>query len=68
MSINGHQPKKKGDEIPLSFTSITVFLIKQTQTKQQETLEFKMNKPTETVCFDNPSNFEDNGMFGLPGL
>ena len=30
MIINGYQPKKKGDEIPLSFTSITVFLIKQT--------------------------------------
>ena len=36
-------------------------LIEQTKTKPQETLEFKMNKPTQTFSFNPPINLVEEG-------
>ena len=43
------QVKNRTDDLLLSITKQTDVLIKQTQTKSQKTLEFKMNKPTEKI-------------------
>ena len=45
-------------------------LIQQTKTKPQETLEFKMNKQTQTFSFNPPINLieEDKWLLGVSSL
>ena len=52
----------------LSITKNCETLIKQTHTKPQETLEFKMTKPRETFHFNPPIQTKENWMLGLVDL
>ena len=54
MYLNRFTPKNKSEQFLLLFTKITDTLIKQTKTKPQETLEFKLNRSYETFSFDTP--------------
>ena len=68
MILNTFKPKNTGDKLQFLLTENTDFHIKQTQTKPQETTEFKMNKTTKTFSFDTPLNLENQGMLGLTRL
>ena len=45
MNLNMIRPKNETEDLLLSITKNCETLIKQTHTKPEETLEFKMNKP-----------------------
>ena len=62
------QPKNQREDLSLSLTKNCETHIKQTHTKVQETLEFKMVKPRETFHSNSPIQVEDDWMIGLIGL
>ena len=49
------------DELLLLIKKHTDTLFEQTKTKPQETLEFKMNKQTQTFSFNPPINLVEEG-------
>ena len=49
------------NELLLLIKKHTDTLIEQTRTKPQETLEFKMNKQTQTFSFNPPINLVEEG-------
>ena len=49
------------NELLLLFEKHTDTLIEQTKTKPQETLEFKMNKQTQTFSLNPPINLVEEG-------
>ena len=53
------------NELLLLFKKHTDTLIEQTKTKPQETLEFKMNKQTQTFSFNPPINLIEEGKWLL---
>ena len=53
-----HTHFQKG-EILILIIKKTDTLTEKTKTTPQETLEFKMNKPTETFSFDTPLKMEN---------
>ena len=55
------RPKKEAEDFLLSITKNCETLFKQTQTKQQETLEVKLTKPRETFSFKPPILIEGFG-------
>ena len=63
MNLNKLWPKNETEGLLLSIT-----LIKQTPTKPQETLEFKLIKPRETFHFIIPISIEGDLMIGLLSL
>ena len=65
MKLNMIQPKNKTEDLLLSITKNCETLIKQTHTKLQETLEFKINKSKETFHFKPPISIEGEWMVGL---
>ena len=54
MNLNMIQPKNQTEDLLLSITKNCETLIKQTHRKAEETLEFKMIKPRETIHFKPP--------------
>ena len=59
---------KKDTDLLLSITKNCETLIEQTHTKNQECLEFKMNKPRETFHFRPPIQIQGSWMMGLVDL
>ena len=53
------------NELLLLIKKHTDTLIEQTRTKPQETLEFKMNKQTQTISFNPPINLVEEGKWLL---
>ena len=53
------------NELLLSIKKHTDTLIEQTKTKPQQTLEFKMNKQTQTFSFNPPINLFEEGKWLL---
>ena len=53
------------NELLLLIIKHTDMLIEQTKTKPQETLEFKMNKQTQTFSFNPPINLLEEGKWLL---
>ena len=53
------------NELLLSIKKHTDTLTGQTKTKPQETLEFKMNKQTQTFSFNPPINLVEEGKWLL---
>ena len=51
-NLNMIRPKNQTEDLLLSITKNCETLIRQTHTKPQETLEFKMTKPRETFHFN----------------
>ena len=68
MNLNMIQPKNETENLLLSITKNCETLIKQTHTKSQETLEFKMIKPRETFHFKPPIQIKGDWMVGLVDL
>ena len=62
------KPQNETENLLLSITKNCETLIKQTHTKSQETLEFKMNKPRETFHFKPPIQIKGDWMIGLTDL
>ena len=68
MNLNMIQPRNKTEDFLPSITKNCETLIKQTHTKPQETLEFKMIKPRETFHFNPPIQIKGDWMIGLVDL
>ena len=68
MNLNMIRPKDETEDLLLSITKNCETLIKQTHRKPQETLEFKMTKPTETFHFKPSIQVKENWMLGLTDL
>ena len=69
MDLNAYKPKNINEDLLLLITKTTGTLIQQTQTKAQETLEFKFRKLRESFTFDIPLQLENGEwMLGLTSL
>ena len=68
MDLNMIRPKNQTEDLLLSITKNCETLIEQTQTKPQETLEFKMTKPREIFHFKPPIQIKGDWMIGLTDL
>ena len=55
------RPKNETEDLLLSITKKCERLIKQTHTKPQETLEYKLTKPRETFSLNHQSQLKDVG-------
>ena len=62
------RPKNETEDLLLSITKICESLIKQTHTKPEETLEFKMTEPRQTFNFNPPVLVKEDWMLGLVDL
>ena len=62
------QPKNETEDLLLSITKNSETLVKQIQTKPQQTLEFRPTKPRETFHFNPPISIEVSWMIGLISL
>ena len=61
-------PKNETEGLLLSITRNCETLIKQTHTKPEETLEFKMNKPRKTLDFNPLIQVKEDWMIDLTDL
>ena len=68
MNLNMIRPKNQTEDLLLSKTKNCQTLIKQTHTKAEETLEFKMIKPREIFHFKPPIQIQGDWMIGLTNL
>ena len=68
MNLNMIRPKNETEDLLLSITKNCETLIEQTDTKAQETLEFKMTKPREIFHFKSPIQIQGDWMIGLTNL
>ena len=68
MNLNMIRPKNETEDLLLSITENCEMLIEQTHRKPEETLEFKMTKPTETFHFKPSIQVKENWMLGLVNL
>ena len=62
------RPRNETEGLLLSIIKICERLNKQTHTKPQETLEFKLIKPWETFSFKPPISIEESGTIWLTSL
>ena len=62
------QPKKRTEDLLLSITKICEKPNKQTHIKPEETLEFKLTKPRETVQINHHIPIQGPWMIGLTSL
>ena len=68
MNLKMIRPKIETEDFLLSITKNCETLIEQTHRKAEETLEFKMVKPTETFHFKPPILIKGDWMVGLTDL
>ena len=68
MNLNMVRPKNKTEDLLQAITKNFETLIKQTHSKPQETLEFKMVKSRKTFHFIPPLELEEDWMIGLTSL
>ena len=62
------RPKNETEDLLLSTTKNCETFIKKTHRGAEETLEFKLNKSTETIHFNPPIQITGNWMLGLTNL
>ena len=62
------KPKNEIEDLLLSITKNCEKLVEQTHRKREETLEFKMIKPRETIHFNPPIHIKGDWMIGLVDL
>ena len=65
MNLNMIRPKNETEGLLILKTKNCETLIEQTHRKAEETLEFKMIKPRETLHFRPPIQVRGNWMIGL---
>ena len=68
MNLNMIRPKNETEDLLLSISENCETLVEQTNRKAEQTLEFKMNKPRETLHFSQPIQIQDNWIIGLTDL
>ena len=68
MNLNMIRPKNETEDLLLSITKNCETLINQTHRKPEETLEFKMIEPKETIHFKPPIQIKGDWMIGLTDL
>ena len=68
MNINMIRPRNETEDLLLLITKNCETLIDQTHRKAEETSEFKMIKPRETIHFKPPIHINGNWMLGLTDL
>ena len=68
MHLNMIRPKNETEDLLLSITKNCETLIKQTHTKPEKTMEFKMIKPRETFHFNPPIESKEDWKIGLTSL
>ena len=68
MELKMIRPKNETEDLPLFITKNCETLIKQTHTKHEETLEFKLTKAKETFLFNPPISTEGFWMVRLTSL
>ena len=68
MNLNKIRPKNETEDLLLSITINCETLIKQTQRKPEETLEYKLTKPRETFHFNPSVEVKEDCMIGLTDL
>ena len=68
MNLKTIRPESEREDLLFSITKKCERFIKQTHTKAQETLEFKMIKPKETFLFNPPNPIGGSWMIGLTDL
>ena len=68
MNLNMIRPKNQTEDILLSIAKNCETLIRQTHTKPQETPEFKLIKPRQTLHFKPPIEINGNCTIGLTDL
>ena len=68
MNLNMIRTKNETEELLQSITKNCETLIDQTHRKAEETLEFKMIRPKETLTFKPPISIEGSWMIGLTDL
>ena len=62
------KPKNETEDLLISVTKNCGALIKQTHTKPEETLKFKLTKPKETFRFNPSKSVDGSWMVGLISL
>ena len=65
MNLSMIQPKNETEDLLPSLTEICEKLKKQTHTKTQETLDYKMIRPRETFYVNPPIQVKEDWMLGL---
>ena len=68
MNLNMIRPKNETEGLLLSITKNCETLIEQTHRKPEQTLEFKLIKPTETFLFKPSIQVKENWILGLVDL
>ena len=68
MNLNLIQPKIEAEDLLLSITKNCEKLVEQTHRKAEETLEFKLTKPRETIHFKPSIQIIGDWMLGLIDL
>ena len=68
MNLNMIRTKNEVEDLLLSITKNCETLIEQTHRKPEETLEFKMTKPTEIFHFKPSIQVKENWMLGLVNI
>ena len=68
MNLNMIRPKNETEDLLLSITKNCETLIEQTHRKPEQTLEFKLIKPTETFHFKPSIQVKENWILGLVDL
>ena len=68
MNLNMIRPKTETEDLLLSITENCQTLVQQTHRKPEETLEFKMLKPSKTFHFNPPIHTKGDWMLGLIDL
>ena len=68
MNLNMIRPKNETEDLLLSITKNCETLIEQTHRKPEQTLEFKLIKPTETFHFKLSIQVKESWILGLVDL
>ena len=68
MNLNKIRPKNETEDLLLSLNKNCETLNKRTDTKPQETLEFKLDKSREILQFNSPIQVKGDWMIGLLSL
>ena len=68
MDLSNFLTYDKKESLLLSFAKSSLDIVKNTLSKPQETLEFKMNKQKESFSFDIPLELPEQWMMGVTSL
>ena len=68
MELSNFNPSDKKEILLLNIAKSNLDIVENTHSKPQETLEFKMNKQSESFSFDIPLELPEKWMMGVTSL